>query len=242
MTGVALAVAGFWAALAAVAWLRLRARMGLVARACHELRSPLCAARLAVAAAVREEGSGGLAAIDRELARAGLVLADLSAARSGTHAADTAGLVDVDDLLREAGATWSSLAWPLGAAVRVEPGSAGLVLRGDRLRLLQAVGNLVGNALEHGRGDVVLRARAVGGAVRLEVDDMGPGLTAPVSELVRRPRGGRGSRGRGLAIASDIAARHGGRVVAAPAPAGARMVLELPAQLDLAGDPAQLVR
>ena len=52
--------------------------------------------------------------------------------------------------------------------------------------------------------------------MRIEVDDEGPGLPAPVGDLTRRPRAGRGRRGRGLAIAADIADRHGGRLVAAP--------------------------
>jgi signal transduction histidine kinase len=47
--------------------------------------------------------------------------------------------------------------------------------------------------------------------------------------LARRARGGRGARGRGLAIASVIAAEHGGRISAAPSERGARLALELPA-------------
>jgi signal transduction histidine kinase len=102
------------------------------------------------------------------------------------------------------------------------------------VRLTQAVGNLVANALEHGDGRVRLRARAQGDRVRIEVDDEGPGLPAPVGDLTRRPRAGRGRRGRGLAIAADIADRHGGRLVAAPTARGARVALQLPAWHDRA--------
>jgi signal transduction histidine kinase len=64
--------------------------------------------------------------------------------------------------------------------------------------------------------------------VRIEVIDEGPGLPIPLADLIRRARGGRGRRGRGLAIAAQIAERHRGRLVAAPAPRGTRIGLELP--------------
>jgi signal transduction histidine kinase len=102
-------------------------------------------------------------------------------------------------------------------------------VRGDRTRLAQACGNLLANAVEHGGGAIELRARAVGRRVRIEVADHGPGLPAPVARLAARARNGRGRRGRGLAIASEIAARHGGRLAAAPSSGGARLMLELPA-------------
>jgi signal transduction histidine kinase len=100
---------------------------------------------------------------------------------------------------------------------------------GDRLRLAQATRNLIANAIEHGGGTVEVRGRRAGDAVRIEVIDRGPGLPAPVAELVRLARGGRGRRGRGLAITTAIAADHGGRLAAAPSDHGARLVLELPA-------------
>ena len=65
--------------------------------------------------------------------------------------------------------------------------------------------------------------------------DAGPGLPAPVATLARRPQAGNGWRGRGLAIACDIAARHGGRVATGPSGRGARVALELPAAGTVAG-------
>lgn len=222
------AVLGAVAAAAAFAWLRLRKRMELVARAAHELRSPLCAARLAVHAAGREGGWPSVAAVDRELARAALALEDLGAARRGRRAPDRMERVDVMDLLHDVRHAWSPLAWPLRREVRVEPSAQTLLVHGDRLRLAQALGNLVGNALEHGRGPVVLRARATpAGRVRVEVEDRGDGRAAPVGTLARGPRGGRGDRGRGLAITRGIAERHGGTLRAEHTTGGCRLVLEL---------------
>lgn len=220
--------AGAATVAAAIAWARLRGRMELVARAAHELRAPLSAARLALHAAAREGGWPALAPVDRELARAGLALDDLGAARQGGRADDRVERVDVADLLDEVRQTWAPLAWPVRREVRLEPSYEGFAVRADRLRLAQALGNLVGNALEHGSGAVVLRARGGGGRVRLEVEDRGAGLPAPLPALTRRPRGGRGARGRGLAIAEEIAQRHGGALHHERMTGGCRIVVELP--------------
>jgi DNA-binding response OmpR family regulator len=217
--------------VAAVGRLELRRRQELVARACHELRGPLTAAHLALHAGARHGDAPPqrLAAIDLEVKRAGMALDDLAAARRGRRAPDRDEPVDVGDLLAYQAATWRIVADVFGCRLElVEPGRRAIV-RGDRLRLAQAVGNLVANALEHGTGRVELLARSLGDRVRIEVADEGPGLPAPVRDLTRRPRAGRGRRGRGLAIAADIADRHGGRLVAAPSSRGARVALELPA-------------
>ena len=228
------AIGGWLAALgtAAAGRVALARRMELVARACHELRGPLTAARLALhlAASAAPTGAsrGPLAAVDQELGRAGLALADLSAARRGARAGDRIQTFALAPLLADAAAAWRPTAWTQGVRLALEEPPAGVLLRGDRLRLAQACGNLLANAIEHGGAEVRLRARASAETVRIEVLDDGPGLPAPVAELVRRPRGGRGLRGRGLAIAADVAARHGGRLASAPCEQGARLVLELP--------------
>jgi hypothetical protein len=101
-------------------------------------------------------------------------------------------------------------------------------VRADRLRLAQALGNLVANAAEHGGGEVLVRVAVERGRVRLEVADDGPGLPVPVADLVAARSGRHGPRGHGLAIAQRIAERHGGRLLTAPAVRGARLVLDLP--------------
>jgi len=234
-----LALLGGWsvalAALAlALAWRqRLARRMELVARACHELRGPLTAARLGIHLASRPEVRTGsappLSAVELELRRAGLALEDLAAARHGARAADRPEAFDLGELLRQAAAAWRPVAEAAGGVLRLEAPDGAALVRGDRLRLAQACGNLLANAIEHGGGVVELRWRATMDSVRVEVCDLGPGLPSSISALIARPRAGRGRRGRGLAIAAEIAGRHGGRLAAAPAPCGARLALELPA-------------
>jgi signal transduction histidine kinase len=138
-------------------------------------------------------------------------------------------VIDVGDLIADQAAAWEAIAPVFGCELRVAGAPVDALVRGDRVRLAQAVGNLLANALEHGSGRVELGARAQSGRVRIEVSDEGGGLPAPVAQLARRPRAGRGRRGRGLAIASEIVARHGGRIVSAPSARGARLAIELPA-------------
>jgi signal transduction histidine kinase len=225
------AIAAAALTVAALAWRELRRGRELVARACHELRGPLTAAHLALHASGRS-GAGGdarLAAVELELRRAGLALEDLAAARAGRRVADRAEIVDVGDHVAHQAATWETIAPVFRCALRVAAVPPGTLVRGDRVRLAQAVGNLLANALEHGDGTVTLAVRSLPGRVRIDIADEGAGLPAPVADLARRPRAGRGRRGRGLAIASDIVARHGGTLVSAPSGAGARLAIELPA-------------
>ena len=232
MTAVTLAgwLLAATAALAAVVVHRRRAE--LVARACHELAGPLNAAGLALHVARREAPVPRLAAIDLELRRAARALEDLHAARAGRTARDCRGTVDVGCLLAQQALAWQAAARERGCQLRVAAGS-GLIVHADAVRLAQAVGNLLANALEHaGAARVELRAERSGDTVRVEVRDDGRGLGAPVTSLARAARAGRGRRGRGLAIATDVAVRHGGRLEAIPAETGTSLALVLPAGAD----------
>jgi signal transduction histidine kinase len=229
----ALAAGGF--ALAGLGALELRRRREMVARACHELRGPLTAVRLSLATMQRraEAPAERLAVLDRELRRAGLALDDFAAARNGRRILDREELVEVDELLEEQFHSWAAVADAFDSRLSLGPGLPDRMVVGDRLRLAQAISNLVANALEHAPGRIELTARLVGPRhVRLEIVDDGPGLPISLAALTRRARGGRGyggrGRGRGLAIAAQIAERHRGRLVAAPAPHGSRIGVELP--------------
>src|SRR3954453_1419876 len=144
---------------------RLRAREELVARACHELRSPLTAARLAL------EAGRAPATVELLLRRVGRSIDDLSAARRGRRAAELVEPVEAGELLDAVRASWGPVAHGLGRPLQVEDLSPPCFVRADRLRLTQAVGNLVANALEHGAGPVVVRARIAAGVLRIDVED-----------------------------------------------------------------------
>ncbi len=233
--GVAATYAGWLTAGVAVAmWLALHRsldnRREAVARACHELRGPLAAARLGLDLGRRAEplSAAQLRAINLELGRAALALDDLSRAPAGGPlgpAPRDLERIDLAALLSDSVRAWQPSAADAGVELSLTCVGSLPPVRGDRLRLAQVTGNLIANAVEHGAARVTVVGCASGAGVRIEVCDDGPGLPAPLSELVRRARHGRGVHGRGLAIASSVAALHGGRLVAEPCEVGARLVL-----------------
>jgi signal transduction histidine kinase len=227
-------VAASLVAVIAVSVLRVYGdRMEAVARACHELRGPLTAARLGLAAPGGHQlpSPGRLRALDTELGRAALALDDLAGAGHGARRLWRFDRVDVRELVDDCVEAWRATASVAGSTVGVGWSGEETAVWGDRLRLAQALGNLVANAIEHGRGAVGVDVAVRGTVVRIAVSDHGPGLPRPVVELRRRPRRGRGSRGRGVAIAADVAEAHAGALVSAPSESGARLVLELPVAL-----------
>jgi two-component system sensor histidine kinase MtrB len=112
----------------------------------------------------------------------------------------------------------------------------GLVVRAERARFRRIVGNLVGNAVVHGRGRVDVVARRDGRRVAIAVHDDGPGVDPDRAEQIfdrfakgDASRAGGGS-GLGLAIAREHARAQGGDVTLDPGPGrGATFTVRLPA-------------
>jgi signal transduction histidine kinase len=107
---------------------------------------------------------------------------------------------------------------------------------GDRLRLEQALANLVDNALRYGAGEVKLSAEASNGAVELHVSDRGPGFPADFldrafARLTRSDHArGRGGFGLGLSIVRVIAESHGGSAHARNLTVGADVWIVVPSE------------
>jgi signal transduction histidine kinase len=107
----------------------------------------------------------------------------------------------------------------------------------DRDRVLQAIGNLVGNALRYarGRGDVELTIETTPEQVLLCVSDRGPGIDEEALPHIfdhywQAHRQRRAGAGLGLAIVQGIAVAHGGAIRAENREGGgARFCLGLPA-------------
>ncbi|RKS05915.1 two-component system sensor histidine kinase BaeS [Nocardiopsis sp. Huas11] len=125
------------------------------------------------------------------------------------------------------------------AGLRLIVEADGVVLRADRTRLAQAVGNLVGNALRHtsAPGTVTVRARREGPDAVIEVADTGAGIAPEdlpqVFDRFWRAEKSRsrqtGGSGLGLAIVRNLAELHGGSItVESTLGVGSTFTLRLP--------------
>lgn len=112
-------------------------------------------------------------------------------------------------------------------------------VRADRERLVQALSNLVGNAVKFTQpgGTIEIIVEPVEGEVQFSVCDDGPGIDPSHLDHIfdrfwrdaRGERGPRGGLGLGLAIVKGIVAAHGGRVWADSEPGkGTRVHFTVP--------------
>jgi two-component system, OmpR family, sensor kinase len=210
-----------------------------VSDASHELRSPLTAIRgqLEVLAHSAAPDAAEVRRVEKlalaEMARVERLVEDLLAlARLDEGVGPSLQELSADSFLREL----------IGASDKgVEVGElAEGSLRADPNLIAQVLRNLIDNARRHAGagGRVTVSSAAVPGALRVRVDDDGPGIPPGEHERVfdrfhrteaARDRASGGS-GLGLGIARSILASHGGRIWIEDSPlGGARVSFELPA-------------
>ncbi|MFI0016253.1 sensor histidine kinase [Streptomyces griseus] len=206
-----------------------------VADASHELRSPIASLRtqLEVAEAHPEllDLPGAVADTVRlqVLAADLLLLARLDAGEKPGSATVELGALVREEVSQRAGDR---------IAVRVEvPEGGAFEVNGSRGQLSRVIGNLLDNAQRHAEGSVAVSVAADGHGVRVEVRDDGAGVPEEERERIferfvrlddARSRDD-GGAGLGLAIARDVASRHGGTLtVHRAAEGGAAFRLWLP--------------
>ncbi|MFI9243464.1 sensor histidine kinase [Streptomyces sp. NPDC053086] len=227
-------------------------RKAMVSDIAHELRSPLTNIRgwLEV---VRDGVVGPDPALLDSLHEEALVLQriiddlqDLAAADAGTLRLHREPL-RAGELLDQVAAAHRVAGDAAGVALRTETGDAAW-LDADPVRMRQALGNLVSNALRHtpADGTVTLAARRDGEEVLFTVTDTGSGIAPEdlphVFERFWRAEKSRsrrtGGSGLGLAIVRHLVAAHGGTAAVTSEPgAGAEFALRLPAMPPPADEP-----
>jgi signal transduction histidine kinase len=198
-----------------------------VADASHELRTPLALLRTEFDLALRRDRTteeleaviASAAAESERLARIAddlLLLARSEQGRLPVHLEPT----DVTDVLATVAARFAARAADDNRSVSTDASETPVAVA-DRLRLEQAVGNMVENALRHGDGPVVLSAAKREGSVELHVLDEGPGfpphfLDRAFERFSRADEARkRTGSGLGLAIVDAVARAHRGTAHAA---------------------------
>jgi two-component system OmpR family sensor kinase len=209
--------------------------------ASHELRTPLALHKTELELALRyaktpEEMraaiSSAIVEVDRlsALAEDLLVLARSEQGKLPLHLRR----VRVADLLGDVRERFAARIDESGRTLLLEPPD-GLTIDGDPVRLEQALTNLVENAIQHGGGEITMRASEAGGDLEIHVEDRGPGFPPDfIGRAFERfsradqARGGNGT-GLGLAIVEAIARAHRGSAHAANRDgSGADVWIELP--------------
>jgi two-component system, OmpR family, sensor kinase len=210
-----------------------------VADASHELRTPLTTLRAELELALRrsrttqefENSIRSATAETERLARIADDLLLLARAEQGNLALRPEP-TDIVDMLQAVRDRFDARAELEGRSLQVDAQDTP-VASIDRLRIEQAVGNLVDNAFRHGRGPITLTAGSVNSSVELHVLDEGPGLPPEFRDHAFKPfsratPSGEGS-GLGLAIVETIARAHDGNAGAQLRPdGGADVWIRLP--------------
>ncbi|HET7612852.1 MAG TPA: GAF domain-containing sensor histidine kinase [Gemmatimonadaceae bacterium] len=159
--------------------------------------------------------------VQLESGRLNLVLEDLDVATLFAHLADTFG----------------PLAARKGISLVGNTPAEGLSVPADEFRLLQAMGNLLGNAIKFTPegGEVTFSARHDGTSVLFEVSDTGPGIppeqvTHLFEQFWQARKNDKRGVGLGLTIAKGIVEAHGGRIWVNSAPGeGSTFAFAIPA-------------
>lgn len=231
-------------------------RSEFVASVSHELRTPLAQVRLFLETlrlrryATEEQREWLLGHLDRETTRLTQLVENVlhfsrserPEAGAPLRAADVGA--EIDSTVR----AFAPLARARDTQIETElVGALGALVDPSGFR--QLLLNLLDNAVKYGPSGqtIAVRAERRGGVVRVAVSDEGPGIPAAERERIWEPyyRGRSpairavGGSGIGLAVARDVAERHGGRIyVDGAAARGATVVVELPAGAAAPGEAA----
>jgi signal transduction histidine kinase len=200
-----------------------RSREQVLAVVVHDLRNPLSAVRVAAEALLRDPSHSDvvrrrLSVIDRASLRMEHLIRDLVDAAHIEHGelAMTIRQENVQSIVQEAIDLHAPLAREGGVTLEAEVTGRDGVIDCDRNRLLQVLGNLLGNALRFTAegGRITLRTDHQESRVRFVVDDTGTGIRPEDLPHVFEQYWHSDAKGTGpgLYIARNIVGAHGGEI------------------------------
>jgi two-component system sensor histidine kinase TctE len=201
------------------------AQRRFVANAAHQLRTPLAALQVHTERALRETNA------ERHAEALSHVLTAVTRMRHLTHqlltmtrsdpaSASMMVMVDLDlaEVARDELERWADAAIARDVDLGYDGPERDAPVYGEPQLLRELIGNLVDNAIRYGGpgGEVTLGLRAA--PTTIFVQDDGPGIALTERDRVldpfyRTPKSSGDGCGLGLAIAREIAARHGARLL-----------------------------
>lgn len=220
----------------------VRTRDEVLAIVSHDLRNPMNTIRMAAGLMQidipEKQKEQQVEAIIRSVDRMTTLISDLldvSAIEAGRFQIETSP-VSINVVLKEVCALSEVQAAHKQQTLRCETDGEIPPFMGDPNRLVQALMNLVGNAIKftQQRGAIDVRARRVDDRLQIAVTDDGPGIpendVAHVFEKYwHATRTQRGGTGLGLAITKGIVDAHGGKIWVQPKrEIGTQICFELP--------------
>jgi PAS domain S-box-containing protein len=199
-----------------------RGRDDVLKMVSHDLRNSLNAIGFIATELARQGGSPLATQIRSAATLADRLLGDVGALLVIESGALVLGRVmeSVDSIIKEVADLFRPLADARAIELRAVTGPAGLTAFVDRHRMVQAVSNVVANAVEISQegGRVEMAVKRVGDEVVFAVSDSGPGIApGDLDQLFSRGRLGndgrrRASVGLGLVISKEYVEAHGGRI------------------------------
>ena len=213
--------------------------------ASHELRTPIATAQTNIEVVEMDDGATvadyrrltGI--IKRSLDRLSYLSQGLLLLSQGDQPQTRAVEVDLMSVVEEAAGEAQRSATARGVELKMGPGVGGALVRGDAVRMKQAISNLIDNAIKYNRpqGTVRVSVRVEGSEAIVEVVDTGIGIAKSEQSQIferfyradkSRSRASGGS-GLGLAIVKRIVEEHGGKVSVESTPGeGSTFRLSLP--------------
>ena len=217
----------------------VRSRERVMEIVAHDLRNPLGAIGMSAEAlllkATRDEDRRDVERILRATSRMNRLIGDLVDVSGIEHEtlAMTRTREPVESIIRETAEAFAPRAEQRHITLEVQSPPADLAIAADRARIVQLLGNLVGNALKFTPegGRVAVRVSEQNQLVRFEVADTGPGIPPDdVPHIFEQYWKGDGEgTGLGLFIARSIVEAHRGELGVKTAPgAGATFFFTLP--------------
>jgi PAS domain S-box-containing protein len=218
-----------------------RARDEMMSMVSHDLRNSLNAIGFIATELARQNGSPLATQIRSAATLADRLLADLAAMFVIESGALVLGRVmeSIDSIMSEVADLFRPLAEARAVRLRAVTEKKGLTAFVDRYRMVQAVSNVVANAVEisQGGGQVDVAVKQVGDHVEVAVSDTGPGIAPEeVEQIFDRQRWGssgrrRASVGLGLVISKEYVEAHGGRIRVQNRPgSGSTFIIAFPMQ------------